>query len=93
MQTPPKDIIGDQKKSMENFIRTYQKQFCGPNLQDCDAVFFPVCHEHHWILFVADINKGKVLLIDPLRDGEYVTGKEVYPFQYYLVVTSFIQVF
>ncbi|KAK1360710.1 hypothetical protein POM88_045184 [Heracleum sosnowskyi] len=85
LKIPPSEMTGAAKDDRDNFIKTYQKQFIGPNLQDCDFAFFPACHCNHWILFVADIKKAKVLLIDPLRNGDDYSGKLIYPTQYYLM--------
>ncbi|KAK1361884.1 hypothetical protein POM88_046358 [Heracleum sosnowskyi] len=38
LKIPPSELTGAAKNDRDNFIETYQKQFIGPNLQDCIAL-------------------------------------------------------
>lgn len=72
-------------KSMDNLINSYQKQLHGDPIHLCDVAFFPVCTESHWYLFVVDLCKMKVMLIDPIRDEKPTSGREIYPLQFYVM--------
>lgn len=57
--------------------------------QVCDIAYFPTCAGSHWFLFIVDLNKRKVLVVDSLRDdnksGTYL--RKMSPQEYYIMVT------
>ncbi|XP_074359609.1 uncharacterized protein LOC141699660 [Apium graveolens] len=86
LKASPSTLKGDAKKSMERFFRDYANKGGSLPLQFCDFAFFPTCDSSHWFLFVVNLNKMRVLNIDPLRDDKDTTGNIAHPFQYYIMV-------
>ncbi|XP_074369105.1 ubiquitin-like-specific protease ESD4 [Apium graveolens] len=64
----PYKKTGAELADQINFFKTYHRQFQGADIQLCDYSLFPTCTGGHWILFIVDLNKMKVLLVDPLRE-------------------------
>ncbi|XP_074374756.1 putative ubiquitin-like-specific protease 1B [Apium graveolens] len=85
LKASPSTLKGDAKKSMERFFRDYANKGGNLPLQFCDFAFFPTCDSSHWFLFVVNLNKMRVLNIDPLRDDKDTTGNIAHPFQYYIM--------
>ncbi|XP_063941643.1 uncharacterized protein LOC108198076 [Daucus carota subsp. sativus] len=68
------------------FFEQFKRQVVGPNLVDCDYAFFPACWENHWILFVVDVQKSKVSIIDSLYSESVGRSyKDMYPSQFYIM--------
>ncbi|KAL8109123.1 hypothetical protein AgCh_025275 [Apium graveolens] len=75
----PYKKTGAELAEQIDFFQTYYRQFQGPDIQLCDYALFPTCTGGHWILFIVDLNKMKVLLVDPLReDGPFSNFKMLY---------------
>ncbi|KAL8155228.1 hypothetical protein AgCh_000562 [Apium graveolens] len=85
LKTSPSTLKGDVKKSMEKFFRDYADKGGSLPLQFCDFAFFPTCDNSHWFLFVVNLNKIRVLNIDPIRDDKDTPGNIDHPFQYYIM--------
>ncbi|XP_074355665.1 ubiquitin-like-specific protease ESD4 [Apium graveolens] len=82
----PYKKTGEELAEQIDFFKTYHRQFQGPDIQLCDYALFPTCTGGHWILFIVDLNKIKLLLIDPLReDGPFYNFKMLYSVQYYFM--------
>ncbi|KAL8112475.1 hypothetical protein AgCh_019979 [Apium graveolens] len=82
----PYKKTGEELAEQIDFFKTYHRQFQGPDIQLCDYALFPTCTGGHWILFIVDLNKMKVLLVDPLReDGPFCNFKMLYSVQYYFM--------
>ena len=72
---------------LKRIYRSLSTQIPGPPLVDCDYAFFPVCTESHWFLFVVDIKRMKVNLLDLLRDESDCNLRAVYSTEFYVMVT------
>ena len=74
---------------MEKFFKEYSHGRGCFAIQHCDFALFPVCTGSHWFLFVVDLNKMRAFNIDHIRDDGDTEGLDVYPQQYYIIVSNF----
>lgn len=86
LQAPPDFNKSNQEiASMATFIEQYRKQLHGNDIHLCNIAFFPVCTRSHWFLFVVDLNNFHLMMIDPMRDENPTSGREIYPVEFYVM--------
>ncbi|KAK1394727.1 hypothetical protein POM88_013783 [Heracleum sosnowskyi] len=82
----PLDRSEDDLKVLKSFLVNVAKQHRADNIDDCEIIYFPTCHEKHWFLFIWNVVDQKVVLLDSLRnDTKFMKLRELYRTQYYIM--------